>query len=166
MSMDVLSLKSINELKLMNISFDLDSTLIPSGNQFETEKRSQIAKLFGIEKIRKGTRELIIDLQNKGYKINIYTTSYRKKRRIRLTLRYYGISVIKIVNQSENQRVLKSKNIDSSKYPTAFGFDLHIDDSIGVGMEAEKYSFKVIIVEPTDNQWTNKIKSSLIAIEK
>lgn len=166
--MDVLSLRSIKivVLKLMNISFDLDSTLIPCGNQFETEKRSRIARLFGIEKIRKGTRELIIDLQNQGHKINIYTTSYRSKRRIRLTLLYYGISVIKIVNQSENQRILKSKNIDSSKYPKAFGFDLHIDDSIGVEMEAEKYNFKVIIVDPTDNQWINKIKSNVTAIEK
>ncbi|WP_229724434.1 hypothetical protein [Winogradskyella forsetii] len=58
----------------MNISFDLDSTLIPNGKEFETEKRSGIAKLFGIEEIRKGTRELISHLQNHGHKIHIYTT--------------------------------------------------------------------------------------------
>ena len=58
----------------MNISFDLDSTLIPNGKEFETEKRSGIAKLFGIDEIRKGTRELISHLQNHGHKIHIYTT--------------------------------------------------------------------------------------------
>lgn len=58
----------------MNISFDLDSTLIPNGKEFETENRSGIAKLLGIEEMRIGTRELISDLQNQGHKIHIYTT--------------------------------------------------------------------------------------------
>lgn len=63
----------------LNISFDLDATLIPYNNEFETENRNSIAKLFGIEKIRKGTPLLIKELQNEGHTINIYTTSYRKK---------------------------------------------------------------------------------------
>ena len=67
----------------MNISFDLDSTLIPNGKEFETENRNGIAKLLGIEEIRKGTRELISDLQKQGHDIHIYTTSFRTKRKIR-----------------------------------------------------------------------------------
>ncbi len=148
----------------MNISFDLDSTLIPNENEFETEYRSLIAKLFGIEKIRKGTRELISDLQNQGHKIHIYTTSFRTKRKIRLTLRYYGIKVNRIVNEKENRQVLKLKKINSSKFPPAFDFELHIDDSKGVGIESEKFSFKTILVKPTDKNWTKKIKSKIINI--
>ena len=141
----------------MNISFDLDSTLIPMGNEFETEERSRIAKFMGLEEIRKGTPKLLAELENKGHSIHIYTTSFRKKRQIRWTFKYYGINVGKIVNQSENQKVLKQRNINSSKFPPAFGFDIHIDDSKGVGMESEKYNFKVIIIEPTDTEWTEKI---------
>lgn len=141
----------------MNISFDLDSTLIPNGTEFETENRSGIAKLFGIEEIRKGTSELILDLQNKGHKIHIYTTSFRSKRKIRRTLKYYGIKVNRIVNEKENRRILKSRNINSSKFPPAFDFDLHIDDLKGVGIESERFNFKVIIVEPTDKNWIEKI---------
>ena len=141
----------------MNISFDLDSTLIPNGKEFETENRNDIAKLFGIEKMRKGTRELISDLQNEGHKIHIYTTSYRTKRKIRLTLKYYGIKVSRIVNEKENRKVLKSRNINSSKFPPAFDFDLHIDDLKGVGIESERFNFKTIIVEPTDKNWIEKI---------
>ena len=142
----------------MNISFDLDSTLIPNGKEFETEKRSAIAKLFGIEEMRKGTRELISDLQNRGHKIHIYTTSYRTKGKIRWTFRYYGIRVNRIVNEKENRRVLKSRNIYASKFPPAFDFDLHIDDLKGVGIESERFNFKAIIVEPTDKNWIEKIK--------
>ena len=141
----------------MNISFDLDSTLIPNGNEFETEKWNKIAKLIGIEELRKGTPELISELQKKGHNIHIYTTSFRKRRQIRLTLKYYGIKVDKIVNQFENQKVLKKMNVYSSKYPSAFGFDIHIDDLKGVGMESKKYDFKVIIIEPSDKNWKEKI---------
>ena len=145
----------------MNISFDLDSTLIPSGKEFETEKRSGIAKLLGVEEIRKGTRKLISDLQKEGNKIHIYTTSYRPKRKIRFTLWYYGIKVNRIVTQEENQRILKSKNINSSKFPTAFEFDIHIDDSKGVGIEAEKLNFKAIIIEPSEINWVEKVKNGI-----
>lgn len=73
----------------MDVSFDLDSTLIPNGKEFETEKRGRIAKLLGVEEIRKGTPELITELQNLGNRVHIYTTSFRSKVRIRRTLRYY-----------------------------------------------------------------------------
>ncbi len=145
----------------MNISFDLDSTLIPNGKEFETENRSRIAKLFGIEEIRKGTRELISDLQNQGHKIHIYTTSYRSKWKIRRTLNYYGIKVKRIVNQKQNRKVLKSRNINSSKFPPAFDFDLHIDDLKGIGIESEKFNFKAIIVNPSDTNWIENIKSGI-----
>ncbi|MCF6142070.1 HAD family hydrolase [Flavobacterium sp. K77] len=151
----------IIENKNMNISFDLDSTLIPNGKEFETEKISGIAELFGVEQIRKGTRELISDLQKEGNKIHIYTTSFRTKRKIRFTLWYYGIKVNRIVTQEENQRILKSRKINSSKYPTAFDFDIHIDDSRGVGIEAEKFNFKAIIIEPSEINWVEKIKSQI-----
>lgn len=145
----------------MNISFDLDSTLIPNGKEFETEKRSRVAKLLGIEEIRKGTSELILELQNNGHKIHIYTTSFRSKRKIRRTLKYYGIKVNRIVTEKENRQVLKSRNINSSKFPPAFDFDLHIDDLKGVGIESERYNFKAIIVEPTDKKWIEKINSGI-----
>jgi hypothetical protein len=148
----------------MNISFDLDSTLIPSGKEFETKNINGIAKLIGIEEIRKGSKELTADLQNQGHKIHIYTTSFRTKRKIRLTLLYYGIRVNQIINQSENQKVLKSIKMNSSKFPPAFDFDIHIDDSKGVGIEAEKYNFKALIIEPTDKNWIFKIKSEIKAV--
>lgn len=141
----------------MNISFDLDSTLIPNGKEFETEKRSRIARLIGIEEIRKGTPELITELKNQGNKIHIYTTSFRTKSKIRRTLKYYGIRVDRIINQTDNQRELKARNLHSSKYPPAFGFDIHIDDSKGVGIESEQHDFTTIIIEPSDKNWVKTI---------
>ena len=128
----------------MNISFDLDSTLIPNGKEFETEKRTFMAKVFRVEKLRKGTKELFSSLEKEGHNLNIYTTSFRSKSRIRFMFWCYSIRVGKIVNQIENHQKLKSINISSSKYPTVFGFDLHIDDSKGVEIEGNKHNFKVL----------------------
>lgn len=145
----------------MNISFDLDSTLIPHGNEFEAEKRTLFATFLGIEPIRLGTAKLISDLQKQGHTIHIYTTSFRKKTTIRLMLFYYGIKVGKIINEYQNQRTLKRINKSVSKYPPAFGFDLHIDDAKGVEMEGEKLNFKTIIVKTNDKNWIETIQKEI-----
>ncbi len=145
----------------MNISFDLDSTLIPNGKEFVTEKRGAIAKLLGIEEIRKGTSSLILKLQKNGHKIHIYTTSFRKKMHVRATLKYYGITVNTIVTQTENRRTLKKLNIHSSKYPPAFDFDVHIDDLKGVGIESQRHNFKAIIIKPSTTDWISIISNEI-----
>ena len=141
----------------MQISFDLDGTLIPYNNEFPAEKISWWAKLLGIEPIRKGTKTLIKTLQSQGNEVHIYTTSLRSKPYIRRMFRYYGIKIGKIITQKENEHTLQSLKISASKYPKAFGFDLHIDDAQGVQSEAEQYGFKVIIISPTDTFWIEKI---------
>lgn len=141
----------------MQISFDLDGTLIPYNNEFPAEKRSWWAKLLGIEPIRKGTKTLIKTLQSQGNEVHIYTTSLRSKPYIRRMFRYYGIKIGKIITQKENEHTLQSLKINVSKYPKAFGFDLHIDDAQGVQSEAEQYGFKVIIISPNDTFWIEKI---------
>ncbi len=142
----------------MNISFDLDNTLIPNGNEFETEKQSFLIRLFRVEKIRKGTCELFDYLQKQGHTINIYTTSYRSKAKIRFMFLLYGLKVTKIINQTENVKTLKNLEINASKYPLAYNFDLHIDDSIGVKRESEQLKFNTIVVKPNERNWVEVIK--------
>ena len=147
--------------KKLNISFDLDSTLIPNGKEFETEKQHSLAKILKIETIRKGSKTLISDLQQQGHKIHIYTTSFRSKRKIKRTLKYYGIKVDRIINEKENRKVLNSLKINASKYPPAFGFDVHIDDLEGVNIEGNKFNFNVIVVQPSDKNWIQTIKNRI-----
>ncbi|WP_420552832.1 HAD family hydrolase [Tenacibaculum aiptasiae] len=149
----------------MNISFDLDSTLIPNGKEFETENISTIAKLFGVEEIRKGTTKLIFNLQKRGHKVHIYTTSFRSKRKIRYTLKYYGIKVNRVINEKENRQILNSLNNNASKFPPAFNFHIHIDDLKGVEIEGNKYGFKTIIINPSDKDWVIKINNKIKELE-
>ena len=149
----------------MNISFDLDGTLIPLNKEFSTEKLNWFGRLLRVEKIREGSIDLITKLHNDGHTINVYTTSFRSKFKIRKTFKYYGIAINKIVNQAENIKALNGDNINSSKYPPLFNFDVHIDDSRGVGVEGLKHNFKTIIIDSSDKDWSNSIVDAINKIQ-
>ena len=140
----------------MIISFDLDDTLI-SKSKFELEKETVIHKLFGIESIRIGTIKLFKELRAKNHKIYIYTTSFRSKARIKLMFYSYGIPVDFVINQQKHEIEVTKSGKNVSKYPPKFGIDIHVDDSLGVEMEGEKYGFKTIIISEKDKNWTETI---------
>lgn len=137
----------------MKISFDLDDTLIPTSVNFETEKRNIIQRLFGIEKLRKGTKTLFKEIE-KNNEIYIYTTSFRTISRIYLMFLSYGIFPKKVINQNIHKR---NVNKSVSKYPPEFGIDIHVDDSEGVKIEGERFGFKTIIISKEDKNWGENI---------
>jgi hypothetical protein len=149
----------------MRISFDLDRTLIPGNDEFKTEYRNLFQFIFNVEKIRKGTIELFKYLQSKGHQISIYTTSYRKPLKIWFSFRSYGLKIEKIVSQTKNEGVLKKLNIKASKYPPAFSIDLHIDDSEGLEIEGKELNFNIIIIDPKDLNWCDKLKQKIKQFE-
>lgn len=141
----------------MIISFDLDDTIIPGIKKFETEKRSILQKLCGIETIRLGTIELMKTLKLQGHHIYIYTTSLRPASRIRLTFYSYGIKLNKVINQKRHEAVLKAQSTFYSKYPPAFNIAIHVDDSKGVELEGNRFNFRTIIISEENLKWTEDI---------
>jgi hypothetical protein len=72
----------------------------------------------------------------------------------------FGIPIYGVVNQTCHERIIKQSNYLSyppSKYPPAFGIDLHVDDSEGVAMEGKQHHFRVVVVSPDDGEWTTRI---------
>ncbi|SEW17584.1 hypothetical protein SAMN05428988_2748 [Chitinophaga sp. YR573] len=147
----------------MTISFDLDDTLIPGVKRFNTEPQTFLQKLCGIEKLRLGTIDLIQTLQAQGHTIFIYTTSFRKTRKIWWTFRSYGIKPDKIINQTIHEKILGENRKYYSKYPPAFAIDIHIDDSKGVEMEGNRFNFKTIIIAEDNPNWTEFILNTISA---
>ncbi|GAA4297220.1 HAD family hydrolase [Nibribacter koreensis] len=148
----------------MTISFDLDDTIIPGTKRFPTERQNLIQRGFGLEKIREGTVQLLKDLKSEGHQILVYTTSYRSASYIRWLFFSYGIWLDGIINQRRHELILLTDGKLYSKYPPAFGIDVHIDDSIGVEMEGQRFGFKTIIVAENDMQWQDTVRDSLIAL--
>lgn len=145
----------------MIISFDLDDLLIPGVKTFSTEQKNLFQKLLGIEAIRFGTVELFRRLQGEGHHIYIYTTSFRSPMRIRLMFLSYQISVKKVINQRLHNEVLREQRNRTSKYPPAFNIDIHIDDSLGLKIEGERYNFATVIIEENDNTWQETILEAI-----
>ena len=97
-----------------------------------------------------------------GHQLWIYTTSDRPQRYLRRWFASFGIPIWGVVNQPRHVRVVGRQG--PSKYPPAFGIDLHIDDSEGVAMEGKQHRFRVIVVSPNDPDWAARVLEGVQAI--
>jgi len=145
----------------MRISFDIDDTLacLPHHADEEHSKLPAFVHRWLGEPLRRGTRSLIRDLRRQGCSIWIYTSSGRTPAYIRRWLMLYGIHVDGVVNSDRHQHVLAQRRLENapSKYPPAFDIDLHVDDSEGVGIEGFDHGFRVVVVDPQDGNWAQKV---------
>ena len=147
----------------MRISFDVDDTLVCRQPGALTERDRLGVRRRLTEPLRRGARGLIQELHRRGCSVWIYTSSLRSPFHIRLWLLLHGIRVDGIVNEDRHRHELARRNFTQlpSKYPPAFGIDLHVDDSEGVRLEAQQHGFRVVIVRPEDNDWTQKVLAAL-----
>jgi hypothetical protein len=149
----------------MRISFDVDDTLVlhrldgpPERGHFP----AFIHRWFG-EPLRRGTCSLMKELRRRDCSIWIYTSSGRTPNDIRRWMFLYGIRVDGVVNDERHHRELAGRRFSRlpSKYPPAFGIDLHVDDSEGVLMEGQEHGFRVLVVSPSDECWTERVLAAV-----
>jgi hypothetical protein len=154
----------------VRIPFDIDDTLVCR----EVSYPSEVGRLplfllrrFS-EPLRGGTRSLVNELRRRGCSVWIYTSSGRAPFQIRLWLFLHGIRVDGIVNDVRHRRELSGRRFPRlpSKYPPAFGIDLHVDDSEGVRMEGDQHGFRVVVVQPEDRDWTEKVLNAAAKMQK
>jgi len=145
----------------MRISFDVDDTLVLRGIDAQPERGRFpvfIHRWLG-EPLRLGACSLVRELRRRGCSIWIYTSSGRTPFEIRFWLFLHGIRVDGVVNEERHRRELAGRTFSRlpSKYPPAFGIDLHVDDSEGVRMEGDEHGFRVVVVSPDDEHWTQRV---------
>ncbi|GAA4030576.1 hypothetical protein GCM10022409_13530 [Hymenobacter glaciei] len=144
----------------MRLAFDLDNTLIRCGYDFplETPQRRILARLLSNEQLRHGTKALTDHCRQRGWEVWVYTTSYRSAWRIRRLFWLHGIRLDGVVNQQRHNREVKAH---CTKHPPSFSIDLLIDDSEGVRIEGERHGFQVLVVQPENALWAEKVRASL-----
>lgn len=152
----------------IRVSFDLDDTLTSHSSRVPTEGGlfpKFIHRWFG-EPLRRGTTGLLRELRRRGCSIWIYTSSGRSPSYIRRWLLLHGIQVDGVINSERHRRFSHRHYLERvpSKFPPAFGIDLHVDDSEGVGMEGAEHGFRVVVVDPHDEQWTEKVLAAVAAL--
>ena len=149
----------------MRISFDVDDTLVLHGIDAPPERGrfpAFLCRWLG-QPLRRGTCALLDELRREGCSVWIYTSSGRTPLDVRLWLFLYGIRIDGVVNEARHRREVAGRGFLRlpSKYPPAFGIDLHVDDSEGVRMEGDEHGFRVVIVSPGDENWTEKILNAV-----
>jgi hypothetical protein len=98
----------------MNISFDLDDTLIPGNYSFEMEPLTLMQRIFRTERLRFGTVQLMKELKSNGHKVCIYTTSYRSVFSIRWLFLLNGIQLDGIYNKTKHDSAIRSLGFSCS----------------------------------------------------
>jgi hypothetical protein len=144
----------------MHIAFDLDDTLIPCEFCFPLERPPWLARGLGLEPLRHGTVALCRQLRDRGHRLWVYTSSLRNPLSIRLTFLVHGIHLAGVVNHDGHVRRLRHGRpaaSECSKYPPAFGIDLLVDNSEGVGEEGRRFGFAVVVVRPDDEEWPRAV---------
>lgn len=160
--------KRISEQR-MRVSFDLDEVLFinPDTHKAEPALKFPFNKIF-IERLRFGTPELIHRLQDEGFDVWIYTSSFRSERYIRTLFGLYRVRLDGIINGTRHLKEVqgKRKEIFPQKMPCKYRISLHIDDEAVILTAGKKYGFNVYQLEAQDDDWKEKILERVYQIRK
>lgn len=151
------------------VSFDLDDTLTSHCKKVPTEKCPfpSFIKHWLCEPLRCGTKRLFRELRQLDCSVWIYTSSGRSSAYIKRWFLLHGIRIDGVVNGNRHCRILNQHHLPRlpSKFPPAFGIDLHVDDSEGVKMEGDEYGFRVVVINPYDEQWVEKVLDAVTTLK-
>ncbi|MBQ7505835.1 MAG: HAD family hydrolase [Lachnospiraceae bacterium] len=144
----------------MRVSFDLDEVLFVSPETHKTEPglRFPFNRIFK-ERLRLGTPELINRLQELGYEVWIYTSSFRSEGYIRSLFRCYGVKFDGIVNGTRHLKEVQRDNatILPQKVPSRYRISLHVDDETVICSQGKQYGFEAYQLEAQDDAWKEKV---------
>ncbi len=153
----------------MKVSFDLDEVLFVSPETHKTEPALKFPfnRIFK-ERLRLGTPELINSLQQMGYEVWVYTSSYRTELYIKSLFRCYGVRFDGIVNAQRHLKEVQRgfKEMLPQKLPNRYRISLHIDDEAIVCSLGKQYGYNVFQLEAQDDDWKEKIIAQADMIRK
>jgi len=153
----------------MRVSFDLDEVLFVNPEDHKTEPMLPIPFCWIYkERLRLGTVELIPKLQNMGYEVWVYTSSFRNESYIRNLFRHYRVRFDGIINGNRHLREVQRDRKDQypNKMPSHYRISLHIDDEAIVATQGKAYGFNVFQLDAQDDEWEEKIIAEIKRIEK
>lgn len=144
----------------MKISFDLDDVLFVSPKEYETEPplRFPLNRIFP-ERLRKGTIDLIHSLQEEGFEVWVYTSSFRADVYIRTMFRHYGVRFDGIINGQRHKKEIQADSPKPlpQKMPHLYHIALHIDDDDAVHASGKLYGFRTLKIFEQDDEWAEKV---------
>jgi len=149
-----------DEQEKMRVSFDLDEVLFvnPKTHKIEPELPFPLRNIYK-ERLRLGAPELINKLQEMGYEVWVYTSSFRSERYIKGLFRHYGIKFDGIVNGTRHLKEVQQghSQILPQKVPNKYRISLHIDDEAVICSYGREYGFDAYQLDAQDDEWEEKV---------
>ena len=144
----------------MRVSFDLDEVLFVSPETHKTEPALHFPfnRIYK-ERLRAGTPDLVRRLQQMGYEVWVYTSSFRSEKYIRSLFKHYGVRFDGIVNGTRHLREAQRGRAETlpQKLPSLYRISLHIDDEEIVCSLGRQYGYNVYQLDAQDDDWEEKI---------
>ena len=153
----------------MRISFDLDEVLFVNPETHKTEPPLRgLFKMRYQERLRLGTPGLIAGLQEQGYEVWVYTSSFRSEKYIRSLFRHYGVRFDGIVNGERHLREVQRNNptILPQKLPNRYRISLHVDDESVIVTTGRENGFDVFQLDAQDDEWAEKVLARADQVRK
>ncbi|MDC7279994.1 MULTISPECIES: HAD family hydrolase [Pseudobutyrivibrio] len=144
----------------MRISFDLDEVLFvsPMTHKVEEPPPFPFNKIYK-ERLRLGTPALINELQELGFEVWVYTSSFRTESYIRHLFKLYNVRFDGIVNGQRHLKEVQRNNstILPQKMPSKYRIAFHIDDEKIVCSNGRQYGYETYHLDAEDELWKEKI---------
>ena len=158
-----------DEQEKMRVSFDLDEVLFvnPKTHKIEPELPFPLRNIYK-ERLRLGTPELINKLQEMGYEVWVYTSSFRSERYIKGLFRHYGIKFDGIVNGTRHLKEVQQghSQILPQKVPNKYRISLHIDDEAVICSYGREFGFDAYQLDAQDDEWKEKVISKAEEVKR
>ena len=162
-------MNELHQPEKMRVSFDLDEVLFvsPETHKTEPELPFPLNRIFR-ERLRLGTPDIVRTLQQMGYEVWIYTSSFRSERYISRLFRFYGVHFDGIVNGNRHLKEVQrdNKTILPQKLPNRYRISLHVDDESVICSLGPQYGFKAYQLDAQDDDWKEKIIARAEEIRK
>lgn len=153
----------------MRVSFDLDEVLFVSPKTHKTEPEPKFPfNMIYKERLRLGTPKLIRQLQDEGYEVWVYTSSFRTMQYIKGLFRLYKVNFDGIVNGQRHMKEVQAGHSQTlpNKMPNHYRISLHIDDESVMVTSGKAYGFNVFQIYAQDDDWAEKVMNRVYEIEK
>lgn len=161
--------KREKNIRKMRVSFDLDEVLfvLPETHKTEPPLRFPFNLIYK-ERLRLGTPDVIHTLQELGYEVWVYTSSFRTENYIRRLFKHYHIRFDGIVNGTRHMKEVQrdNKQMLPQKLPNRYRISLHIDDEAIVCTLGKQYGYNVFQLNAQDDDWKEKVIACADKIRK
>ena len=161
--------KREKNIRRMRVSFDLDEVLfvLPETHKTEPPLRFPFNLIYK-ERLRLGTPDVIHTLQELGYEVWVYTSSFRTESYIRRLFKHYHIRFDGIVNGTRHMKEVQwdNKQMLPQKLPNRYRISLHIDDEAIVCTLGKQYGYNVFQLNAQDDDWKEKVIACADKIRK